>query len=89
MQVHLKFKCLRLFNLIVKVATLETSHMFRNKWKGRKRYLGLEVKDMVGDCKVVFQPAQEGAVRFLPIMMRIEDTKCYDDVEDVLLHIIL
>ena len=55
----------------------------------RSKYLGLEVKDMVGDCKVVFQPAQEGTVSFLPIMMRIEDTKCYDDVEDVLLHIIL
>ena len=59
--------------------------------KGRKRYLGLEVKDMVGDCKVVFQPAQEGAVSFFPIMvtMTVVHMKCYDDVEDVLLRIIL
>ena len=59
---------------------------------GRKksRYLGLEVKDMVGDCKVVFQPAQEGTVRFLPIMvtMRIYEVLCLTnddaDVDGVL-----
>ena len=65
----------------------------RKRWSYlglEKRYLGLEVKDMVGDCKVVFQSKQEReTVSFVTIMMtmRIEHMKCYDDDDDVLLHV--
>ena len=63
----------------------------------KKKYpttdLGLEVKDMVGDCKIVLQSVQREGRLIIIMTMRIEHMKCYHDddegVDDVLLCIMM
>ena len=72
---------------------VKDKEMNRRKKKYPTTDLGLEVKDMVGDCKIVLQSVQREGRLIIMMTMRTEHMKCYHDddegVDNVLLCIMM